>query len=381
MTAFMREVSDTISIYGGAWVSVDRPSYKVDNAAQELELDIRAYATLYNPTNVMNWKYEKQINGKRKLSMLKVIDQRHQNHDTIMVWYPDRIEKYEVQKAHQYGEPHTLSVGQARYNMDKVEVNYSKILSHEVFENPVGYIPFIFISTDNSFHDGVGTSEIGDVADLQRSIYNKLSELYQTIRISSHPTLVKEPSTHASAGAGAIITVEEDTRVNPYLLQPTGASIDGIIKSIELDVDSIETISHLKAVRAKSGSPMSGVAMQTERQLLNAKLSDKATTLEKAEKKIWSMWFDWQDIQQDDEFDIYYEKAFDLRDKHADIELYKKALALVPHDIFQHYVHDEIARLIVDDEEDLDAIITGIAAGHEKMNMPVVEDNTSNEEE
>ena len=53
------------------------------------------------------------------------------------------------------------------------------------------------------------------------------------------------------------------------------------------------------AVRATEVSTLSGVAMQTEFQLLNARLSEKADNLELAEEQIWRL------------FALYQDKAFD----------------------------------------------------------------------
>ena len=74
---------------------------------------------------------------------------------------------------------------------------------------------------------------------------------------------------------------------------------------------------------------------------LNVKLSDIANVLERAEKLIWKMWFDWEQIVPDEEFDIYYEKKFDLRDKHQEVALYEKAKNLVPNSSFQNYINEE----------------------------------------
>ncbi len=94
--------------------------------------------------------------------------------------------------------------------------------------------------------------------------------------------------------------------------------------------------------------------------------------LERAEEWAWKQWFNWQGINQPDEFEIHYEKNFDLRDKHSDLELYRKALETVPHDAFVHYMHDQIAKLLIDDEEDLQEVLQSIADDHEEMNVPVI---------
>ena len=379
ITQFMREVADMVFIYGGCWIGTDRPAYAVETAAEEEALDIRAYAQMWTPANVLNWEYTRQPNGKKTLSMIRIIDEKHQDRDVIRCIYPDRIDVYTVTKDGVSYNDNSISNVRNRGVNDKLSFGYDKIVGYETYVNPLGYIPIHFVSVDKSFHRGVGTSIIGDVADLQRSIYNKLTELYQNIRISSHPSIVAEPSTELNGGVGAVVTVDENTNIQPYLLQPTGASIDGIISAIELDMEAIEDITHLKAVKAKSGSPMSGVALQTERQNLNNRLASMASQLQIAETKLWADWMAWQGIAMPEEFEVYYEKSFDMRDKHSDLELYRKAIETVPHDSFVHYMHDEIARMLIDDDEDLQEIIESIADDHEEMMVDVPTDMDNNQ--
>ena len=372
---FMREVSDIVSIYGGAWVAIDRPAYQAASAAEEQALSIRAYATKYTPTNVLDWRYSKQVNGRKELTYIKVIDEQHQGYDVIRVWTPETIEVYTVAKEEIQKTSNSLMLGNMNYASDVPTREYGEILDYAEYPNPLGEVPFIFIQGDRSFHDGIGTSDIGDVADLSRSIYNKLSELAQNIRISSHPSIVAEPSAELNGGVGAVITIDENTQIQPYLLQPTGASIDGIIKAIELDMEAIDSTTHLKAVKATSGSPMSGVALQTTRQNLNNKLGDRASTLEQAEERMWRLWFMWQGIEPDAEFDVYYEKSFDLRDRHSDLELYRKAIETVPHDAFVHAMHREVASMMIEDENELQDVLDAIAQDHANMNIQVPGEN------
>tara|TARA_R100001510_G_C7594302_1_gene162990 strand:- start:130 stop:837 length:708 start_codon:yes stop_codon:yes gene_type:complete len=180
---------------------------------------------------------------------------------------------------------------------------------------------------------------------------------------------VAEPAAEITGGAGAIITIPETTTNTPYLLQPTGASVDGILKSIEQKVDAIDDLTHLTAIKAKKG-PQSGVSLAIEKEMLNAKLADTAGVLESTEKKIWKMWFDWQGIEPDENFYIAYEKKFDLRDKHQELALYQKANEAVPNDKFQSYMKQEIARLLITDESDLQEILDSIAPKAElKLDM------------
>jgi hypothetical protein len=345
MDSFLKTANDLACVMGNVWILVDKPSYAVETQAQEIALGIRAYACVYTPKQVMDWSYERTVSGKKMLTMIKVIENETRDTITISVWTPAEIHRYTVKK-NDLGD------------MDM-------ILDEAVYTNPLGYIPFINHAPLRK-GNGMGFSLVEDVADTQRFIYNKLSELEQTIRISSHPSLVKTASTNAVAGAGAIITVPEDLDpgLYPSLLQPTGASVTGILDSIASDVEAIMRMTHTSAVQAVKGSAVSGVALQTERQLLNAKLSDLADTVEETEIKMWQMWSDWQNIQLPRDFSIEYSRTFDMRDAHSEIELYRKAAELVPHDKFQEYIHKDIVDMIVEDPDTARSLKANIEEEH-----------------
>jgi len=65
------------------------------------------------------------------------------------------------------------------------------------------------------------------------------------------------------------------------------------------------------------------VAMQTEFQLLNARLSDKAQNLELAEEQIWRIFADYQGVAYDGE--ITYPGSFNIRDETTEFEHLKMA--------------------------------------------------------
>lgn len=332
LESFLKTANDMAMVMGNVWICVDKPSYAVETQAQEIALGIRAYACVYTPKNVLDWTFERSISGKKMLTMIKVVESNTAERAVISIWTPAAIDRYTVIKN----------------NLGDLDA----VIDHQEYANPLGYVPFINHAPLRK-GSGMGYSLVEDVADTQRFVYNKLSELEQTIRISSHPSLVKTATTNAVAGAGAIITIPEDLEpgLYPSLLQPTGASVDGILKSIETDVEAILRMTHTNAVQATKGSPMSGVALQTERQLLNAKLSDLADTLEETERKMWQCWADWQNIQLPETFAIEYSRTFDMRDNHSEIELYRRAAELVPHDAFQKYIHKDIVDMIVEDSE------------------------------
>ena len=336
MNSFLKTANDLAMVMGSVWILVDKPSYKVETAAEEEQLGIRGYAAVYNPMHVLDWHYERNIAGKMTLRYYMIITE----------WSEEQVQRIKIQK--------------------DSDGNPEAVVDVQVFDNPLGYIPFIQHAPIKSPVKGVGLSIVSDVADAQRYIYNLLSELEQTIRISSHPTLVKTTDTSAAAGAGAIINmdIELDPGLRPYLLQPTSQGITGILDTVEKVSDSIKRMTHTSAVQAQRGTPISGVALQTERQLLNAKLSDIADTLQETELQLWKIWFDWQAIDQPEDFSIEYSKSFDMRDNHAEVELYKKALELVPHNRFQHSLHEEIAKMLIADPERLNKVMDEMKQDH-----------------
>lgn len=354
LNAFMKKLNDGLMVYGSMWVVVDRPAYRTLTRAQELNLGIRAYANAYVPGNVLDWEFKPDVTGKNRLVYLKLVEFSGEGYDNLIVWYPDRIERYKVEK-NQY-KRQLVAPGATGQQTLEGSIDYGKILQFEEYQNPLGFIPAFRIQTDD------GNSQIADIADTQRSIYNRLSELEQAIRISGHPTLVKTSDTQASAGAGSIITMPEDLPgdKNPYLLQPSGSTISSILAAIEMDVNAIDKMAHVSGIRGSVGTAMSGVALQTEMSMLNSRLSDFADILQEAEYKIWELWTNWQGLTANQDFMIEYGKSFDIRDKTSDLELFVKAIDLVTDNLLRIEIQRGIAKLLVNDEVRLAAILTSI---------------------
>jgi hypothetical protein len=84
------------------------------------------------------------------------------------------------------------------------------------------------------------------------------------------------------------------------------------------------------AVRATEARTMSGVAMQTEFQLLNAKLSEMADNLELAEEQIWQLWCMYQGQVWDGE--IEYPGSFNIRNTSDEIQQLATAAGTNPVD-------------------------------------------------
>jgi hypothetical protein len=291
LDSFMKDVSTWASIFGHCWILMAKPNINANTRADEIAAGVRPYLNLLTPLNVLDWRWERSDSGYYDLRLLKYIEDINGSIQTVKVWTPETICTYEA-------------------NFDTRE-----ILSVIEEPNNLGSIPAVCAYNTRSAVRGIGVSDIGDIADLQKSIYNMLSEVEQTIRLDSHPSLVKTPETLASAGAGSIIHMPEnlDAGLKPYLLEYNGASVDSIYKAIESAREAIDKLANTGGVRATTSKTMSGIAMQTEFQLLNAKLSEKADNLELAEEQIWQLFCSYQGYTWDGEVD--YPDSFSIQDE------------------------------------------------------------------
>ena len=328
--SFMRQAQVWASVYGHVWLLIDKPESNANTRAEELDQEIRPYVTLFTPENVFDWKWERTPSGRFKLTYLKLresVDRISEIEHTsyYKVWYEDRIETWE-----------------STHDAEK------KVAS---VPNALGKIPAVFLPANRSQIRAIGISDICDVAYMQRAIYQELSEVEQLIRISNHPTLVKTYETDASAGAGAVINLPDDMDGNlkPYQMQPSGQNLDAVRNSIADKVEAINRMAHMGAVRGTEAMTQSGVAMQTEFQMLNAKLAEKADILELAEEQLFDLFCQWQQVTNDVE--IFYPDAFDLRDYDKELVFLQQMRATgVNSTTLNKEIDKKIADLVLDDE-------------------------------
>jgi len=358
----VKSAQNYASIYGHCFMILDKPNIQTSTRAEELQQDIRPYVSIVTPENVLDWNFERQPNGKYELNYLKIREEVDRDGGTYMrIWYPDKID--------------TL------YMPDREE---PRII--DTVDNQIGKIPAVILYNSKSHKRGIGQSDLTDIADLQKSIYNEYSEMEQLIRLTNHPSLVKTPSVNASAGAGAVIEMPDELEPNlkPYLLQPSGSSLTSIMDSIENKVSSINRIAHIGAVRTTKSGISSGVALQTEFELLNARLSEKADNLEIAEEQLFRLYSMFQDTPFDGE--INYPDSFNIRDYATDLLFYQQAKSInVQSPTLNKEIDKEIARAVVDDDEKLnnifDEIDSNSQVGEFTQDEPAQEDQEVEQEE
>jgi len=337
LNSVIKQAQNYSSIYGHCFMILDKPNIQTETKADELNQDIRPYVSIVTPENVLDWNFKRQLNGKYELDYLKIREEvDRENGQYLRMWYPDRIDTV--------------------YMPDREEPQLV-----DTVPNMIGKIPAVILYNSKSHKRGIGQSDLTDIADLQKSIYNEYSEMEQLIRLTNHPSLVKTPSVNASAGAGAVIEMPDEMEPNlkPYLLQPSGASLTAIMDSINNKVESINRIAHTGAVRTTKTQVSSGVALQTEFELLNARLSEKADNLQLAEEQLFNLYAMFQNTTFDGE--INYPDSFNIRDYASDLLFYQQAKAVgVESATLSKEIDKEIARAVVDDDSKLNIIFDEI---------------------
>lgn len=332
--SFMKDVSIYSGVFGHVWVVCVKPNVGATTKADEQVIGARPYVGMITPLSALDWEWTRQPAGNYDLTYFKYIEDSDRNHIfTVKEWHPDRIITSIVSKE------------------DK------SIESSTEESNGLGYIPITICYSQRSAKRGIGVSEIDDIADIQRAIYNEYSEIEQTIRISGHPSLVKTSDTEAVAGAGSIVQIPDglDPGLKPYLLEPTGQNVQSIYASIEKRVEAIDRMANLGSARAISQKAMSGVAMETEFQMLNARLSDKADNLELCEENIWFFFAAYLGRPWDGE--VEYPDSFHLQDKKNDTDVLVTARSTVTNPEFQRMLDYEIMQTVLGKEQ-LDIYLT-----------------------
>lgn len=331
--AFMKQVSIWTSVFGHSWVIMTKPNLGQMTQAQEIAAGVRPYVNLLTPLVVSDWRWERLPNGRYQLTYLKYVEEIVDRITVVKEWTKDTIKTWILDDMNR----------EARMEMEEL--------------NMMGIIPAILVYNQRSVVKDLGVSDINDIADLQRQIYNLQSENEQAIRLDGHPSLVVPPTAQLGSGAGAIIQLQDgsDPGLNPYYLESGGTSVDNIHKSIDKLVEAIDRISFTGGVRSTIKKVQSGVAMEVEFNLLSAKLSEKADNLELAEEQIWQMFGMYQMRIWMGE--VKYPDSFSIQDDDREFQHLQQAKSAATDPVVFKVIDKKLLEML--DEEGAELLIPG----------------------
>ncbi len=347
LNEFMKEVQLWASVFGCVWVVMDKPAVRGATKGDEISRDIRPYLKLYFPLHVLDWRFEESGSGCYELVFLKVrerVDGTNGSHGSngegwvYRVWTRERVEVWRVDGS-----------------------NDEAVLVSEGV-NEVGVVPAVVHYNTKPLERGVAVSDLQDVARMQRSMYNDMSELAQMVRGSNHKTLVKNKGDDASTGAGGVIVMHEDTvpEKRPYLLQADAEALLGLLQAIEMKVEMINRMAHLTPVRTYRSAVASGVAIETEFQILNTLLAEKAAQLAVTESQLFRIFCRWEGV----DFDranvvVTYPQRFELRDRRADLDFLVRAKEVtekIGSPTLQREIERQLARVVLERDDVLEVV-------------------------
>ncbi len=335
---FMKEVSTWACVFGHCWVMVSKPDIGAITRADEIAANVRPYVSLMTPLVVLDWNWTRNASGRYTLDLFKYIEDLNGNIQTIKEWTLSTI---------------TTSI---------VDTSKFKVLAKEVIPNKLGMIPAFSCYNERSVVRGIGTSAINDIADAQRFIYNATSEVDQSIRLNTHPSLVVcTDGTDVGVGAGGVIEISRELPpdLKPYVLTFAVTGVPDIYLSISATIQSIEKMANVGAVRATESKTLSGVALETEFQLLNSRLSKMADNLELAEEQIWRLFCFY--MNQPYNVEVDYPGSFNTRDTASEINQLKTASETTQDPLVQAAIAAEVLEWMDVDEDELALLQAKIA--------------------
>jgi hypothetical protein len=346
--SFMKDVSTWSSVFGHSWIIMAKPDIGALTRADEIAAGVRPYVSLITPLAVLDWNWYRRPSGKYELDYLRYIEDINGDIRVVKEWTLTEIRTYRID-----AKAETMDV-------PLIETN------------GLGIIPAIIAYNGRSIVRGIGISDIADIADGQKFLYNLTSEVEQSVRLDSHPSLVKTPETQAGTGAGSLIHMPEnlDPGLKPYLLEYSGANINSILAAMTHIIDSIDKMANTGAVRATEARTASGVAMETEFQLLNARLAEKADQMELAEESLWRLWCLYQDQVYD--IEVEYPGSFNIRDTSNEFKQLQMAKTTATDPAVLQVIDEKLVEALGEEPEEVFEYTEGLPAAYVPATDPRV---------
>jgi hypothetical protein len=329
LDSFMKDVATWSSVFGAVWIMMTKPNVGAQTLGEEQLLGLRPYVNLLTPLAVMDWRWSRTASGAYELTYFKYIEEIVDKSTTIREWTKNTIKTWVMDDY-------------------KKEAN---LVLEEV--NGLGIIPAVLAYNKRSIIKGIGVSDINDIADMQRLIYNYNSEIEQSHRLAGHPSLVVTPDVQYGSGAGSLIVMPEnsDPGLKPYALEFGGANVSALHGSVQQLTESIDRLSNTGGVRGTETKTLSGVAMEVEFSLLNARLAEKADMMELAEEQMWRIFGLYQGREWEGEID--YPGSFNVRDLQREYAQLVQAKSAATDPVVLRIIDEKLVELMDEEKERL----------------------------
>lgn len=298
---FMSQVDILSTVFGVVHVACVKP----------LGSDIPKWR-VYTPLDVTNWEYSYDIDGNLKLRKVVLRIETNDYHSVYRMMTPTTMETIFVGVDDDYFPP----VEDER--MERIDEKSFRVVQ----ENELGYIPLKTFYQSQKVYNNVGTTVIQDVAQIQRSIYGDMAEVYAAITYGAHPTLVVDETTSMLNGGdvgaepGSVVKVQSSlTGDQNYTYEFKTPPLDAITEIRELVDNKVQKLSQIAMLRSEDlvKAANSGAQIEVYDDKLSALIRRKATNLENGEAKLWDIWYDWLNMTKPEDFSISYNRQYNRR--------------------------------------------------------------------
>lgn len=300
LTEFRKNLSELSQIYGHCFVLVDTPKDQGEiTLADRIEKDSFPYLCLLSPQQVLNWS----LDAYGSPNWVIVAEQ---------------------------GNDDSLGESNVQYKLWTKEKWVLYNSSYEMIEEKdhgLGEVPIVCIYNKKSKKQRsfLGISQLADIGYIARDIYNLSSQLNQVIEDQTFAILTLQGKASdfsaAEVGTNKALIYPNDTNT-PQYISPQPANAEIIMRQIDQQIEKIYQIAKLEpgngSYKGGQATEKSGVAKAWDFQQTNSSLVQKASNLEDAEIKIWSLFAKWEGKDWDGS--VEYPKEFNVKSLNEDIE-------------------------------------------------------------
>lgn len=299
---FMSQVDMFTTIYGVCHVACYKP---LGSSVPKWKI--------HSPLDVTNWSYRYLSDGTLALNDIVIQLEKCEDYSVYRNITPEYLD--------------TVFVGNDdEYYPAVAEGTELEVLSDNVYRvrqiNELAYIPVTTLYQSTKVYNNVGTTVVQDVAQIQRSIYGDMAEIYSAITYGAHPvTIVDETTDQLNDGQigsepGSIIRVQNSLGAEAnYVYEFVSPSLDAISEIRELVDNKVGKLLQIAMLRSEDliRASNSGEQIQQYDDKLAGLIRRKSTNLENAEAKLWSVWADWLNIQLPEQFAVSYNRQYNKR--------------------------------------------------------------------
>jgi len=348
---FMSQVDTFSTVYGIVWVSCLKGS----------DADYPRWR-MHSPLDVTNWKYRWNASNNLELENILIRVAQEDNFQVFQHITRETIETLYVPYELSDDALDMMDFPEGTEFITEDDDDDDKGFYRHVQVNELGYIPVRPIYQSTKIQNGVGHTPIFDIAQIQRSVYADMGEIYSAVSYGSHPVnIVDEETLQAngdSIGAepGSVVRVANSLNGQPnYVYEFVAPPLDSIKELRELIDQKVDKMNQVAMIRSEDliKASRSGVQIEQYDSKLEALIRKKATSLENAEYQLWRMWFDWEGHPMPEEFAISYNRHFNVKSLENELaEIDKLLLSYERYDkVFSDDLHDMSAREYDTEEE------------------------------